>query len=79
MNAQAYATAITDTRPQTGMESATTTNISNGGMTHGNEGQNVTTLVAGRRLHGGKPNRSPREQPHDDDQHHQQHEHGGDA
>lgn len=37
--------------------SATTTNISNGSETHGNEGHDVTTLVAGRQLHGAKNNR----------------------
>jgi hypothetical protein len=49
--------AATDTRPQTGMESATTTDISDGSETHGNEGQDMTTLVAGRRTHGAKNNR----------------------
>jgi hypothetical protein len=49
--------AATDTRPQTGVESATTTDISDGSETHGNEGQDVATLVAGRRTHGAKNNR----------------------
>jgi hypothetical protein len=49
--------AATDTRPQTGVESATTTDISDGSETHGNEGQDMTTLVAGRRTHGAKNNR----------------------
>jgi hypothetical protein len=39
------------------VESATTTDISDGSETHGNEGQDVTTLVAGRRTHGAKNNR----------------------
>jgi hypothetical protein len=49
--------AATDTKPQTGVESATTTDISDGGETHGNEGQDMTTLVAGRRTHGANNNR----------------------
>lgn len=52
-----YATAVTDATPRTGRESATTTDISNGGETHGNEGHDVTTLVAGRQLHGANNNR----------------------
>jgi hypothetical protein len=50
-------TAATDTKPRTGMESATTTHISDSGETHGNEGQDVATLVASRCLHGAKNNR----------------------
>ncbi len=49
--------AATDTKPRTGMESATTTDISDSCETHGNEGQYVATLVAGRCLHGAKNNR----------------------
>jgi hypothetical protein len=51
------ATAATDTKPRTGVESATTTDISDSWETHGNESQNMATLVAGRCLHGGKTNR----------------------
>jgi hypothetical protein len=50
-------TAATDTKPRTGMESATTTHISDSGETHGNERQDVATLVASRCLHGAKNNR----------------------
>jgi hypothetical protein len=39
------------------MESATTTDISDGGETHGDEGQNMAALVAGCRSHGAKNNR----------------------
>jgi hypothetical protein len=49
--------AATDTRPWTGVGSATTTDISNGSETHGNESQDVATLIAGRRTHGAKNNR----------------------
>jgi hypothetical protein len=49
--------AATDTKPRTGMESATTTDISDSRETHGNEGQDVAALVAGRCLHGAKNNR----------------------
>ena len=48
--------AATDTKPRTGVVSATTTDISDSG-THGNEGQDVAALVAGRCLHGAKNNR----------------------
>ena len=50
-------TAATDTKPRTGMESATTTDISDSTESHGNEGQDVAALVAGRCLHGAKNNR----------------------
>jgi hypothetical protein len=50
-------TAATDTKPRTDMESATTTDISDSTETHGNEGQDVAALVAGRCLHGAKNNR----------------------
>jgi len=49
--------AATDTKPRTGVESATTTDISDSCETHGDEGQHVATLVAGRCLHGAKNNR----------------------
>jgi hypothetical protein len=52
-----YATAVTDAEPRTGEVSATTPDISNGRETHGNEGHDVTVLVAGRRMHGAKNNR----------------------
>jgi hypothetical protein len=39
------------------MESATTTDISDSTESHGNEGQDVATLVAGRCTHGAKNNR----------------------
>jgi hypothetical protein len=39
------------------MESATTTDIGDSTETHGNEGQDVATLVAGRCAHGAKNNR----------------------
>lgn len=47
----------TDTKPRTGTESATTTDISDSTESHGNEDQDVATLVAGRCLHGAKNNR----------------------
>lgn len=50
-------TAATDTKPRTGVESATTTNISDSSESHGNEGQDVAPLIAGRCLHGAKNNR----------------------
>jgi hypothetical protein len=50
-------TAATDTKPRTEVESATTTNISDSAESHGNEGQDVAALVAGRCLHGAKNNR----------------------
>jgi hypothetical protein len=50
-------TAATDTEPRTGVESATTTDISDSWETHGNESQNMATLVAGRCVHGAKTNR----------------------
>src|SRR4051794_28672079 len=50
-------TAATDTKPRTEMESATTTDISDSTESHGNEGQDVAALVAGRCLHGAKNNR----------------------
>jgi len=49
--------AATDTKPRTGVESATTTDISDSWETHGNEGQDVAALVAGRCLHGAKNSR----------------------
>jgi hypothetical protein len=49
--------AATDTKPRTGMESATTTDISDSTETHGDEGHHVATLIAGRCLHGAKNNR----------------------
>jgi hypothetical protein len=49
--------AATDTKPRTGVESATTTDISDSCESHGYEGHDMTTLVAGRCLHGGKNNR----------------------
>jgi hypothetical protein len=49
--------AATDTKPRTGVESATTTDISDSWETHGDEGQNMATLVAGRCLHSAKNNR----------------------
>jgi hypothetical protein len=52
-----YEAAATDTKPRTGVESATTTDISDGGETHGDEGQDVAALVAGCRTHGAKNNR----------------------
>ena len=52
-------TAATDTKPRTGVESATTTDISDSRKTNGNEGQHVAALVAGRCLHGAKNNRIP--------------------
>jgi hypothetical protein len=39
-------TAATDTEPRTGVESATTTDISDSCESHGNEGQDVAALVA---------------------------------
>jgi hypothetical protein len=50
-------TAATDTNPRTGVESATTTDISDSTESHGNEGHDVAALVAGRCLHGAKSNR----------------------
>jgi len=50
-------TAATDTKPRTGMESETTTDISDSAESHGNEGQNMAALVAGRCVHGAKNNR----------------------
>jgi hypothetical protein len=50
-------TAATDTKPRTGMESATTTDISDSTESHGNEGQDMALLVAGHCLHGAKNNR----------------------
>jgi hypothetical protein len=50
-------TAATDTKPRTGVESATTTDISDSTESHGNEGHDVAALVAGHCLHGAKNNR----------------------
>ncbi len=47
----------TDTKPRTGVESATTTDISNSARTHGNEGHDVALFAAGRCVHGAKNNR----------------------
>jgi hypothetical protein len=52
-----HQTAATDTKPRDGMESATTTDISNSSESHGNECHDVAALVAGRCLHGAKNNR----------------------
>lgn len=49
--------AATDTKPRTGMESATTVDICNSARTHGNEGQDVALGLAGRCMHGAKNNR----------------------
>jgi hypothetical protein len=49
--------AATDTKPRTGVVSATTTDISDSSESHGNEDQDVATLVAGRCVHGAKNNR----------------------
>jgi hypothetical protein len=49
--------AATDTKPRTGLVSATTTDISDSTESHGNERHDVATLVAGRCLHGAKNNR----------------------
>src|SRR5689334_21578940 len=81
-----FGSAATDTRPRTGVESATTTDICDGSKTHGNEGQDMATLVAGRRTHGAKNNRVfpgatiergplAGQPPHDEDQHDEDHEH----
>jgi hypothetical protein len=50
-------TAATDTKPRTGEESATTTDISDSWESHGDEGQDMATLVAGRCLHSANNNR----------------------
>jgi hypothetical protein len=50
-------TAATDTRPRTGMESATTVHICNSARTHGNERQYMALRTAGRCMHGAKNNR----------------------
>jgi len=52
-----HQTTATDTTPRDGMESATTTDISDSTESHGNESHDVATLVAGRCLHGAKNNR----------------------
>src|SRR5687768_10122530 len=49
--------AATNAKPQTGVVSATTTDISNSGKTHGNEGQDMAALVAGHCVHGRKSTR----------------------
>jgi hypothetical protein len=51
--------AATDTKPRTGVVSATTTDISDSTESHGNERHDVAALVAGRCLHGAKNNRVP--------------------
>jgi hypothetical protein len=48
---------LPSTKPQTGMESATTTDISDSTESHGDEGHDMAALVAGRCLHGAKNNR----------------------
>jgi hypothetical protein len=50
-------TAITDTKPRTGMESATTVDVCNSAITHGNERQDVALGAAGCCVHGAKNNR----------------------
>src|SRR5258705_13995548 len=50
-------TAATDTKPRTGVESATTVDVCNSARTHGNEGQDVALGTAGRCMHGAKNNR----------------------
>jgi hypothetical protein len=50
-------TAATDTRPRTGLESATTVHICNSARTHGNERQDMALGTAGRCMHGAKNNR----------------------
>jgi hypothetical protein len=49
--------AATDTKPRTGVTSATTTDIRHSTESHGNERHDVAALVAGRCLHGAKNNR----------------------
>jgi hypothetical protein len=49
--------AATDTKPRTGMESATTVDICNSAHTHGNERQDMALGTAGRCMHGAKNNR----------------------
>ena len=49
--------ANTDTKPRTGMESATTVDVSNSAITHGNERQDMALGTAGRCMHGAKNNR----------------------
>jgi hypothetical protein len=52
-----HQTAATDTKPRTGMESATTVNVCNSATTHGNEGQDMALGTAGHCMHGAKNNR----------------------
>ena len=52
-----HETAATDTKPRTGVESATTVDISNSAVTHGDEGQDMALGAAGRCVHGAKRNR----------------------
>jgi hypothetical protein len=76
-------TTTTDTKPRSGMGSATTMHISDSASTHGNERQYVAPLIAGRYSHGAKPNRVlpadslglVRQKPGHDDQQHQDHQH----
>jgi hypothetical protein len=49
--------AATDPKPRTGLESATTVDVSNSATTHGDERQDVALGTAGRCLHGAKNNR----------------------
>jgi hypothetical protein len=55
--------ATTDARPPTGMESSATVDVCNCAVTNGNKCQDKALLVAGRRVHGGKPNRVPTGHP----------------
>src|SRR5258705_5316137 len=50
-------TAATDTKPRTGMESATTVDVCNSATTHGDERQDMALGSAGRCMHGAKNNR----------------------
>jgi hypothetical protein len=50
-------TAATDTKPRTGVESATTVNVCNSAITHSNERQDVALGIAGHCMHGAKNNR----------------------
>lgn len=49
--------AATDTKPRTGVESATTVNVCNSAITHSNERQDVALGIAGHCMHGAKNNR----------------------
>jgi hypothetical protein len=54
---QAYIAAKTDTIPRAGTGSATTSDVSNSAITHGNESQNMALGDAGRCVHAANPNR----------------------